>query len=174
MKKIGLLLALLSINSYAQDYVLTESNQGDFYTFEKSNNTTSDNNYSLEKKETDEGIIFLFKQKNPQKPEIPNYWYASEKINSSSSDEAKTLCSHITLGGITWRSPTTIEVQNAISQLDNDFVTAMESLGDNNYIARGYINGGNYIYSNKNHKGWVKTPNEQTLTGTYPTLCVRD
>ncbi|MFV0486428.1 MAG: hypothetical protein ACK5NL_04495 [Vibrio fluvialis] len=70
--------------------------------------------------------------------------------------------------------PLTIgEINDIITNLDSDFVATMHTLGNNSHIARGFIQGGAYLFSNSTNKG--KTDIDRaSLTGNKPTLCVKN
>lgn len=159
----------------AQDdvYVLTTSEQGSAFLFEKANDSEAKQTYTLEQEATDKGVEFHFTLTDTTIPTDVSYWYANSAILSTSSEEAASDCQGITLYGGDWRSPTVDEVNGAITNLDSDFVAAMHTLGNDSYIARGFIQGGTYLFSNSTNKGKTDT-DSASLTGNNPTLCVKD
>lgn len=163
--------AYLFAQSTDDTYVLTTSEQGTSFLFEKANSSETEQTYTLQQEVTDKGVEFHFVVTDSTTPSNVSYWYANKAVLSSSSEEAAQDCREVAFYGGNWRSPTVDEVSGAISNLDADFLDVMHSLGGDSYIARGYIKGGSYVFSNSTNKGRADS---SALTGNNPTLCVKD
>ncbi|MFV0487879.1 MAG: hypothetical protein ACK5NL_11915 [Vibrio fluvialis] len=173
---IALLLSFIAnAQTSAQDdaYILTNSEQGTAFLFEKANGSGTEPTYTLRQEVTDKGVEFHFTLAETSPQTDVSYWFANNAMLSVSSEDAILDCQGLTLNGGHWRSPTVYEVANAITNLDPDFVDVMHSLGNENYIARGFVHGGMYLFSNSTNRGKTDT-NSANLTGDNPTLCVKE